>query len=95
MSYDWPGNLPELASVVARAVAMSDGPEIGKGAIDFALPAAAGGRCGTFPVLLGGDLRQIERSIIDEVIKRNGGNKAAAARVLGLHRRTLYRILRE
>ncbi len=78
-SYDWPGNLPELASVVARAVAMSDGPEIGKEAIDFALPTAPDGRSGTFTVPLAGDLRQIERSIIDEVVQRNGGNKAAAA----------------
>jgi DNA-binding NtrC family response regulator len=94
-SYDWPGNLPELASVVARAVAMSDGPEIGPEAIDLPLPRAPGGRCGTFPVSLAGDLRQMERSIIDEVIQRCGGNKAAAARALGLHRRTLYRILGE
>ena len=94
-SYDWPGNLPELASVVARAVAMSDGPEIGREAIDLPPPRASGDRCETFPVPLVGDLRRIERSIIDEVIQRNGGNKAAAARVLGLHRRSLYRILKE
>ena len=93
--YDWPGNLPELASVVARAVALSDGPEIGREAIDFTAPVASGGSGGTFPVPLAGDLRQIERSIVDEVILRSGGNKAAAARVLGLHRRTLYRILKE
>jgi DNA-binding NtrC family response regulator len=94
-SYDWPGNLPELASVVAHAVAMSDGPEIGPEAIDLPPPRAPGGRCETFPVSLAGDLRQMERSIIDEVIQRCGGNKAAAARSLGLHRRTLYRILGE
>jgi len=94
-SYDWPGNLPELASVVAHTVAMSDGPEIGKEAIDFAPLRAPGGRCETFPVPLVGDLHQIERCIVDEVIQRCGGNKAAAARVLGLHRRTLYRILNE
>jgi DNA-binding NtrC family response regulator len=81
--------------VVARAVAISDGPEIGAGAIEFAPPRAPGGPCETFPVPLAGDLRQIERSIVDEVIQRNGGNKAAAARALGLHRRTLYRILGE
>jgi DNA-binding NtrC family response regulator len=94
-SYDWPGNLPELASVVARAVALSAGPEIGKEAIELPSLKAAGGGCETFPVSLAGDLRRIQRSIIDEVIQRNGGNKAAAARVLGLHRRTLYRILGE
>ena len=93
--YDWPGNLPELASVVARAVALCDGPEIGREAIDFAASPASGGSGGMFPVPLAGDLRQIERSIVDEVILRSGGNKAAAARVLGLHRRTLYRILKE
>jgi DNA-binding NtrC family response regulator len=94
-SYDWPGNLLELASVAARAVAMSDGLEIGREAIDLPPPRAPGDRCGTFPVPLAGDLRQIERLIVDEVVQRNGGNKAAAARVLGLHRRTLYRILEQ
>ena len=94
-SYDWPGNLPELASVVARAVAVSDGPEIGREAIDLPPPRVPGSRRETFPVPLAGDLRQIERAIVDEVVQRNGGNKAAAARVLGLHRRTLYRILGE
>jgi DNA-binding NtrC family response regulator len=92
-SYDWPGNLPELASVVAHAVAMSDGPAIGKEAIDFAPLRVKG--CETFSVPLIGDLRQIERSIVNEVIQRCGGNKTAAARVLGLHRRTLYRLLEE
>jgi two-component system response regulator HydG len=94
-SYDWPDNLPELASVVAHAVAMSDGPEISKGVIDFAPIRPPDAHYGTFPVPLVGDLRQIERSIIDEVIRRCGGNKAAAARALGLHRRTLYRLLEE
>ena len=94
-SYGWPGNLPELASVVERAVAMSDGPQIGKDAVDFAPPAAPDGRRGTLPVPMLGNFRQIERKIVEEVIQRSGGNKAAAARVLGLHRRTLYRILEE
>jgi DNA-binding NtrC family response regulator len=44
-------------------------------------------------VLLTGDLRHGERQIVEEVIRRLGGNKAAAARALGLHRRTLYRLL--
>ncbi|MBL9125665.1 MAG: helix-turn-helix domain-containing protein, partial [Planctomycetaceae bacterium] len=42
---------------------------------------------------LTGDLKIIERQIISEVIKRCQGNKAAAARALGLHRKTLYRLL--
>ncbi len=41
------------------------------------------------------DLREIERAVITAVIQQCKGNKAAAARVLGLHRRTLYRILQD
>jgi len=42
-----------------------------------------------------GDLKKIERAVIEAVIERCRGNKAAAARALGLHRRTLYRILQD
>jgi DNA-binding NtrC family response regulator len=94
-SYGWPGNLPELASVVARAVALADGPPIGKDTIDFSPPKVLAGHHGALPVSLAGNLRQIERTIVEEVIERSGGNKAAAARILGLHRRTLYRILKD
>ncbi|MBX9789800.1 MAG: response regulator [Pirellulales bacterium] len=47
----------------------------------------------TIQVRLEGDLRAIERQIIREVIRSCDGNKAAAARQLGLHRKTLYRLL--
>jgi DNA-binding NtrC family response regulator len=47
----------------------------------------------TVTLPLNGDLRSIERQLVKEVIWRCDGNKAAAARVLGMHRRTLYRML--
>ena len=49
----------------------------------------------TVSVPLVGGLKQIEQRLIHEVIRRCRGNKAAAARSLGLHRRTLYRLLRK
>jgi DNA-binding NtrC family response regulator len=49
----------------------------------------------TLSVPVAGGLKQIERFLVEEVIRRCRGNKAAAARSLGLHRRTLYRLLRE
>lgn len=47
------------------------------------------------PVLAGGSprLEDLERSHIMEILKRENGNKARAARVLGIHRRKLYRLL--
>ncbi len=49
----------------------------------------------TVTVPLVGDLKSIERQLLKEVIWRCDGNKAAAARTLGMHRRTLYRMLAE
>jgi DNA-binding NtrC family response regulator len=46
-------------------------------------------------VPLASSLKEMELAIINEVIRRCRGNKAAAARILGLHRRTLYRLLEE
>jgi len=93
LNHDWPGNLPELASVVARSVALAEGEEIGTGAIAWAPSGAPSRNHDTISVPLAGDFRQIERHVIREVIQRCQGNKAAAARALGLHRRTLYRML--
>jgi len=95
LSHDWPGNLPELGGVVSRAVALADGGPIGKEAIAWARHEARCPSADTISVPLAGDLRRIERYIIEEVIQRCRGNKAAAARILGMHRRTLYRMLAE
>lgn len=95
LGYDWPGNLTELRSVVARAVALSDGPVIDKGAVDWIKRKPCRPAAETISVPLTPDLRAIERSIVEEVVLRCRGNKAAAARALGIHRRTLYRVLDE
>ena len=47
----------------------------------------------TISVPLIGGLKDIERAVVAAVIRRCRGNKAEAARVLGLHRREVYRIL--
>ncbi len=96
LEYDWPGNALQLASVVARAALLSEDGEIGRAQIAQSLGAIAPrDDSDSIPVPLAGGLKSMERSIIETVIERCRGNKAAAARVLRLHRRTLYRILQE
>lgn len=94
--YDWPGNTLQLASVVAHAVLLAEGQEIDRtmivGSLGGSVPRSDSD---TVTVPLVGGLKQIERSIIEAVIERCRGNKAAAARALQLHRRTLYRILQD
>jgi DNA-binding NtrC family response regulator len=96
LQYEWPGNVLELAAVVAHAAMLADGPEIGPACIAGLL-----GRVRRYPdaetisVSLAGGLKQMELALVHEVIRRCRGNKAAAARALKLHRRTLYRLLEE
>jgi len=42
----------------------------------------------------GATLREVEAAYIEEVLKRTRGNKTAAARILGIHRKTLHEKLR-
>lgn len=94
LEYDWPGNTLQLASVVARAVLLADDEEIGQAKIAEAIgEVAPRDGCDTIAVPLAGGLKEIERAVVEAVIERCRGNKAAAARVLRLHRRTLYRML--
>lgn len=95
-AYAWPGNVRELMRVVALLTLAQDVAEADRCLREqlrvvpnnLPLPAA-----NIVSVPLEGDLKSIERSVIREVLRRHGGNKAAAARALGMHRRTLYRIL--
>jgi two-component system response regulator HydG len=95
IDYNWPGNVRELENSMERAVALTrfdsitvdDLPEkvrtYRSPRIDFA---------DDNPELLP-TLDEVERRYIERVLKLAGGNKAQAARILGLDRRTLYRRL--
>ena len=75
---------------------LSDEDEIGPAKVAQLLGQSVVRRDGeTISVPLIGGIKQIERSIVEAVVERCRGNKAAAARALGLHRRTLYRILQD
>jgi DNA-binding NtrC family response regulator len=90
-SYRWPGNVRELRNVLERAVVVRGGecirPE------DLALPVsvAAGSEVvGGIP--LDRDVR--EREVLFEALRRAGGNREEAARLLEVSVRTLYYRLR-
>jgi len=86
----WPGNVRQLENVVEMAVALSGTREILYPS-DFPLPAAA--RVATATPIATTDFEQtvgrIERQILEEALRKAGGNKTAAAEMLGLKRTTL------
>jgi DNA-binding NtrC family response regulator len=55
--------------------------------------AAAEGSVDAITVQLSGGLDQIKRAVVLATVRRYNGNKSAAARVLGIPRRSLYRLL--
>ena len=91
--YGWPGNVRELRHVVERAVILSPSERIELGDLPEALSVGS-------PEMLKDAARRettlaaLERAYIEEVLRKHRGNKSAAARVLGIHRKTLHEKLR-
>lgn len=93
-NHDWPGNGDELANVLQRAVLLGKTSQIEAADLEQLLDKRSVGAAGeTITVPFEGDFKEIQRQIIREAINRCSGNKAAAARSLGLHRKTIYRLL--
>jgi DNA-binding NtrC family response regulator len=95
----WDGNVRELRNVIERACLMSEARMLGERDIQAAMKssqrpvadAPASMELGA-AIEAGGDLLStVQRSQIDRVLKRVGGNKTQAARLLGISRRSLYR----
>jgi two-component system response regulator HydG len=97
LSYSWPGNVRELRNVMERAVTLTRFDRI---SVDDLPEKIRNWK--SSQVFIGGDdptelvpLEEIERRYIQHVLQSVGDNKTAAARVLGLDRKTLYRKLKQ
>ena len=90
--YRWPGNIRELAHVIERGVVMSRGDLID---VDD-LPLEIRAPVSEAPTDLLEDrptLEELKRRYIQQVLTENEGNMTRAAAVLGVDRRSLYRML--
>jgi two-component system response regulator AtoC len=90
-AYHWPGNVRELEHVIERASALS--------AAETLLPddfpphlRQESERAPRLPAA-GMTLDDVKRWYVTKVLEEAGGNKVRAAELLGIDRRTLYRIL--
>jgi DNA-binding NtrC family response regulator len=93
-AYPWPGNVRELENALARAVAMMQ-----KGVlVPGDLPPLVRGEATSGQAAIDHDwptLSLLERRYVERVLERTGGNKTAAATILGVDRRTLQRLFKE
>ncbi|HEX5271947.1 MAG TPA: sigma 54-interacting transcriptional regulator [Gemmataceae bacterium] len=88
--YSWPGNVRQLRSVLETAVAMSDHDDIN--ADDLPLGPDRRRAGGGLPSL---NLEELEADAVRQAMRQTEGNKAQAARLLGIHRETLMQKLRK
>jgi two-component system, NtrC family, response regulator AtoC len=87
--HSWPGNVRELENAIERALVLGRANQIEL----EDLPAALRGRGTPEASAELGPLAKVERDHIVRTLQSVKGNKSAAARLLGLDRKTLYRKL--
>lgn len=94
VSYRWPGNIRELENLVERLVVLSKNPSIDEE--DLPREMTMRETAITEPEMEFKSLKEatiaFEKSLIDKIISKAGGNKAKAAKILGIHRNTLAQI---
>ena len=90
VAYDWPGNVRELQHAVERAAALTSHPALL--AEDFSPAMVAAARQAGPPAPASFSLQEVVTGHLRRVLKLAGWNKKRAAELLGIHRRTLYRL---
>lgn len=92
MEYDWPGNIRELENAIERAVVMGNGKEI----LPEDLPIS-GQKSSTPNIEIGITLKEALDRFKAEFISKNlnntGGNRTRAARIMGIQRTYLSRLI--
>jgi DNA-binding NtrC family response regulator len=96
VAYAWPGNVRELIHVVEQSIVLAEGdtitteklpPQVLSGP---SRPLATPTEPGALP-----PLQEVQRRHVSVVMEHVGGNRAQAARILGISERNLYRLLKK
>jgi two-component system NtrC family response regulator len=92
LTHHWPGNVRELKNAMERATVLVRGDIIRAADVNFASDAASSDSIGLdWPDEdLPSAIARLETMLIRRAIVRSGGNRAEAARALGIHRQFLY-----
>ena len=93
--YRWPGNVRELQNVIERCVVLAEDPlvELNDLPLDVLLPEhrLKVRRAERLPLKQASE--QFERQVVLRIMERVKGNQSEAARILGVHRNSLKRML--
>jgi Nif-specific regulatory protein len=87
MAYHWPGNVRELENAIERAVLLADGDVIHARLLPPSLQMAKADENPSGP--LEAQLGALEKELLIDALKVSRGNRAAAARILGVTERVM------
>jgi DNA-binding NtrC family response regulator len=90
-THRWPGNIRELQNVIERVFALSSEPEIGEKDLPPALLTSPPEGAPLDSLVDPMPFDQLERLNIAAALRKSGGNKNEAARILQIDRQRLYR----
>src|SRR5881227_4297407 len=90
LRYPFPGNVRELENLIEGSLALTTDPVIDPG--DLALPESASGAGGVEMLTDFPSLNELERRYVARVLAHTKGNMSKAAKILGVDRKTLYRM---
>ncbi len=96
--YRWPGNVRELENAIERAVSLSHGPLLTPEDLPEVIRQGSAEEVEARHPLTNSNneasltLEEVEKRHLIRVLKETNGNKVRAAKILGIDRRTLYRM---
>ncbi len=95
VEYDWKGNVRELRNIIERSVLFADfkAESLRKEHLPLEITGEINGDMKEENNHM--SLKDYEKIIIENTLKRNHGNKTKAAEILGIRRQTLYNKIRE
>ena len=91
ISYDWPGNIRELANVLSRVTCLLERDTIQPYDIPFFLRPGKSAEGAAARTSLDSVINTAEKNAIISALSSAGNNKTAAAALLGIHRTHLYK----
>ena len=94
--HSWPGNIRELENIIERASAFCEHNRIAPNDLDLSPEITNAHQASVLgqASLAGQTLREIEKRALIDTLEAEGGNKAKAARLLGVSEKSIYNKLR-
>ncbi len=95
--YAWPGNVRELENVIERAAVLADGPDVTPQDLPAEIREAGltDGMTREAVRTYHAAVEEFKRGLIASTLRRTSGNRTRAARLLGLQRTYLARLIRD